>query len=147
MFHTEKHELTDDQITKLNNYMDLIILPDEAYEAYTHGDKKIKYSSITTLSFLSVFTNSSVVDNPKKTIKDAYISLQNKLNEYANSNGIGTIINNVLLKNGFVLHNLQNCFMQNVFSLLIFLRNNHDKLYNNTSIKKWIMNYIIKSIN
>ena len=40
----------------------------------------------------------------------------------------------MLVKNGFVLHNMQNCYVQNIFSLLIFLYNNHEILYKDTSI-------------
>jgi hypothetical protein len=146
MFHTEKHELTNDQIIKLNNYMDLIILPNETYETHKLSDQDVKYSTITDLCFMELFTPSSTMGNRKQIIKNAYMSLQTKLNEYANSNNIGSIIDNVLLKNGFILHNLQNCFMQNIFSLLLFLRNNHNKLYKNTSIKK-INNELYNKIN
>ena len=138
MFHLKRHNLPEEQIVLLNDYINKIILPESTYVTDDEfGDAK--FSSIfqknTVYTILTTKTElSNENQHPLIEIKNGYINLQTTLNKFAEENKLETIINEMLLENGFILHNMQNCYVQNILSLLIFLRNNREILYDKTSM-------------
>lgn len=139
MFHLKQHNLSEEQINLLNEYINKIILPESTY-VMDEEFPKIKFSSIfqenTVYDILTTtkIKNDNKDQHPLIKIREGYTNLQTALNKFAEENKLETIINEILLKNGFILHNMQNCYVQNILSLLIFLYNNHETLYEKTSI-------------
>ena len=140
MFHLKQHNLSEEQIILLNDYINKIILPESTYVTDDEfGDAK--FSSIfqknTVYTILTTKKESSTKNqHPLIEIKNGYINLQSTLNKFAEENKLETIVNEMLLENGFILHNMQNCYVQNILSLLIFLRNNREILYDKTSMSE-----------